>query len=84
MEIFFTVWSSQYFQNIYRRKKIVIDGNSHNKITKSRQVPCFCDVCLFSIQMNHSTIHNSNLSKTEGRIPQIVSIMDALSGQPYY
>ena len=27
---FFTVWSSQHFQNIYRRKKIVIDGNSHN------------------------------------------------------
>ena len=54
---FFTVWSSQYFQNIYWRKKIVIDGNSHNKITKLRQVPCFCDVCLFSIQMkpfNHS------------------------------
>ena len=54
---FFTVWSSQYFQNIYRRKKLSIDGNSHNIVTKLRQVPCFCDVCLFSIQMkpfNHS------------------------------
>ena len=54
---FFTVQSSQYFQNIYRRKKISIDGNSHNIVTKLRQVPCFCDVCLFSIQMkpfNHS------------------------------
>ena len=54
---FFTVWSSQYFQNIYRRKKISIDGKSHNLVTKLRQVPCFCDVCLFSIQMkpfNHS------------------------------
>ena len=48
---FFTVWSSQYFQNICRRKKIVMDGNSHNKITKLRQVSCFRDVCLFSIQM---------------------------------
>ena len=27
---FFTVWSSQHFQNIYRRKKILIDGNSQN------------------------------------------------------
>ena len=54
---FFTEWSSQYFQNIYRREKIVIDGNSHNKITKLQQVPCFRDVYLFSIQMkpfNHS------------------------------
>ena len=49
--IFFTVWSSQYFQNIYRWKKISIDGNSHNIVTKLWQVPCFCDVCLFSIQM---------------------------------
>ena len=51
MEFFFTV-CSQYFQNIYRWKKIVIDRNSHNKITKLQQVPCFRDVCLFSIQMN--------------------------------
>ena len=54
---FFTVWSSQYFQNIYRWKKISIDGNSHNIVTKLRQVPCFHDVCLFFIQMkpfNHS------------------------------
>ena len=57
MEIF-----SQYdLYNIFKifidGKKIVIDRNSHNKITKLRQVPCFCDVCLFSIQMkpfNHS------------------------------
>ena len=51
---FFTV---KNLQNIYRRKRIVIDGNSHNKITKLRQVPCFRDVCLLSIQMkpfNHS------------------------------
>ena len=57
MEIFFTVGSSQHFQNIYRQKKIVIDGNSHNKITKLRQVPWFRDVSLFSIHMkpfNHS------------------------------
>ena len=54
---FFTVWTSQYFQNIYRRKKISINGNSHNLVTKLQQVPCFRDVCLFSIQMkpfNHS------------------------------
>ena len=54
---FFTVWSSQYFQNIYRQKNISIDGNSHNVVTKLQQVPCFRDVCLFSIQMkpfNHS------------------------------
>ena len=45
------------FQNIYQQKEIVIDGNSHNKIMKLRQVPCFRDACLFSIQMkpfNHS------------------------------
>ena len=35
----------------------------------------------FPFKWNHSTIHNSNLSKTKGRIPQIVSIMAALSGQ---
>ena len=81
--IFFTVRSSQYFQNIYRRKKLSIDGNSHNIVTKLRQVPYFCDVC-FPFKWNHSTIHNSNLSKTEGRIPQIVDIMAALSGPPYY
>ena len=67
---FFTVWSSQYFQNIYRRKKISIDGNSHNIVTKLRQVPCFRDVYLFSIQMKPFDHSNSNLSKTEGRIPQ--------------
>ena len=81
---FFTVWSSQYFQNIYRRKKISIDGNSHNIITKLRQVPCFRDVCLFSIQMKPFNHYNSNLSKTEGRIPQIVNIMAALGRPPYY
>ena len=27
---FFTVGSSQHFQNIYRRKKIFTDGNSQN------------------------------------------------------
>ena len=38
----------------------------------------------FPFKWNHSTIHNSNLSKTDGRIPQIVNIMAALSGPPYY
>ena len=45
------------FSKYLPTEKIVIDGNSHNKITKLRQVPCFRDVCLFSIQMkpfNHS------------------------------
>ena len=47
MEIF-----SQYdLHNVFKiftDGKKVIDGNSHNKITKLRHVPCFCDVCLFS------------------------------------
>ena len=38
----------------------------------------------FPFKWNHSTIHNPNLSKTEGRIPQIGNIMAALSGPPYY
>ena len=50
MEIF-----SQYdVHNIFKifiDGKIVIDGKSHNRVTKLRQVPYFCDVCLFSIQM---------------------------------
>ena len=40
-----------------KTKKTFIDGNFHNKITKLWQVPCFCDVCLFFVQMkpfNHS------------------------------
>ena len=35
---------------IFIEGKIVIDGNSHNKITKLRLVFCFSDVCLFPIQ----------------------------------
>ena len=34
----------------------------------------------FPFKWNHSTIHNSNLSKTEGHIPQIFNIMAALMG----
>ena len=33
----------------------------------------------FPFKWNQSTIHNPNLSKTEGRIPQIVNIMAALT-----
>ena len=56
MEIFLQYDLHNIFK-IFTTEKIVIDGNSHNKLTKLRQVPCFCDVCLFSIQMkpfNHS------------------------------
>ena len=49
--------------------QIVIDG--------MRQVPCFhC----FPFKWNHSTIHDSNLSKTECCIPQFFNIMAALVG----
>ena len=57
MEIFSQYDLHSVFKIFTDGKKIVIDGNSHNKITKLRQVPCFCDVFLFSIQMkpfNHS------------------------------
>ena len=62
---------SQYdLHNIFKiftdAKKIVIDGNSHNKITNLRQVPCFRVFCLLSIQMkpfNHTSLTNKLSTK---------------------
>ena len=57
MEIFSQYDLHNIFKIFTEGKEIVIDGNSHNKITKLRQVPCFRGVCLLSIQMkpfNHS------------------------------
>ena len=61
MNLVMEIFSQNDLHNIFKiltdGKKIVIDGNSHNKITKLLQVPCFRDVYLFSIQMkpfNHS------------------------------
>ena len=34
----------------------------------------------FPFKWNHSIIHNFNLSKAEGRIPQILNIMAVLVG----
>ena len=64
---FLTIRSSQYFQNIYRRKKIVIDGNSRNKITKLRHVPCFCDRFLLVFHSNE--IIQPFIIIIEGHIP---------------
>ena len=76
---FFTIMIFTIFSKICR-KKIFIDGNSHNKITKLRQVSCFCDCLLVSIQVK-STIHKSYLSKTEGHVSQVLNIMVVPVGQ---
>ena len=55
---------------------LIIKSQSCNKFLFFVMFACF------PFKSNHSTIHNSNLSKTEGHVPQIVSIMAALSGQP--
>ena len=84
MEIF-----SQYdLHNIF---KIFTDGKkwlwTETLKIKSRscgKFPVFVMFPCFPFKWNHSTIHNPNLSKTEGRIPQIVYIMAALTGPPNY
>ena len=80
---------SQYdLHNIF---KIFIDGkkglSTETLILKSQscdKFPVFVMFACFPFKWNHSTIHNSNLSKTEGCIPQIINIMAVLSGPPYY
>ena len=77
--IYFTVWSSWYFQNIYRRKN---SYRPETLITKSQscdKFPVFVLFACFPFKWNHSTIHNSNLSKTEGRIPQMAALNGPLS-----
>ena len=82
---FFTVWSSQHFQNIYRRKKKkLLMENLKIKSQSCDKFPVFVMFTCFPFKWNHSTIHNPNLSKTNGRIPRIVNIMAALTGPPYY
>ena len=77
MEIF-----SQYdLHNIF---KIFTDGKKSTETLKIKSQSCdkfpvFVMFACFPFKWNHSTIHNPNLSKTEGRIPQIV-----LTGPPYY
>ena len=77
---FFTVWLSQYFQNIYQRKKIVIDGILIITSQSCYKFPVFVMFACFPFKWNHSTIYNSNLSKSKGSIPQIFNIMAALLG----
>ena len=80
---------SQYdLHNIF---KIFTDGKKYlpteTLIIKSQscdKFPVFMMFACFPFKWNHSTIHNSNLLKTEGSIPQIVDIMAALGGPPYY
>ena len=55
-----------------------IESQSCNKF------PVFVMFACFPFKWNQSTIHNPYLSKIEGRIPQIVNIMAALSEPPYY
>ena len=80
MEIF-----SQYdLHNIF---KIFTDGKTETLKIKSQscdKFPVFVMFPCFPFKWNHSTIHNPNLLKTEGRIPQIVNIMATLTGPPYY
>ena len=84
MEIF-----SQYdLHNIF---KIFTDGEKYLLMETLIIWSQSCDKFLvfvmfacFPFKWSHSTIHNSNLSKTEGRIPQIVNIMAALGEPPYY
>ena len=84
MEIF-----SQYdLHNIF---KIFTDGRKYLstetlkiKSQSCDKFPVFVMFACSPFKWNHSTIHISNLSKTEGRIPQIVNIMAALTGPPYY
>ena len=54
---------------------LIIESQSYDKF------PVFAMFACFPFKWNHSTIHNSNFSKAEGRIPQIVNIMAAL-GRP--
>ena len=82
------IFSQYILQNILKRfinGKIVIDRNSHNKhhkfVTSSLFLWYLGNVCLFPFKWNHSTIHNSNHLKTEGRIPQSLNIMDAPVGR---
>ena len=72
MEIF-----SQY--KLHNISKIFTDGkkvlSTETLIIKSQscdKFPVFAMFTCFPFKWNHSTIHNSNLSKPEGRIPQIV------------
>ena len=64
-------------------KSVKIAGKTY-KITKLRQVACMMFAC-FPFKWNNLTIHNSNLSHTEGHIPQIDNIiMDVLGGPRHY
>ena len=73
MEIF-----SQY--NLYNIFKIFTDGKKQLstetlkiKSQSCDKFPVFVMFACFSFKWKHSTIHNPNLSKTEGRFPQIVN-----------
>ena len=80
---------SQYDRhNIF---KIFTDGKKNLstetpkiKSQSCEKLPVVVISACFPFKWNHSAIHNPNLSKTEGRIPQIVNIMAALTGPPYY
>ena len=75
---------SQYdLHNIF---KIFADGKKYisTETLKIKSQSCdkfhvFMMFACLAFKWNHSTIHNPNLSKTEGRIPQIVNIMAALT-----
>ena len=81
MEIFSQCDLHNIFK-IFIDGKIVIDGKKESQ--SCDKFPVFVMFACFPFKWNHSIIHNSNLSKTEGYIPQIVNIMAALGGPPYY
>ena len=75
-----TVIFSQYdLHNIFKR---LIDGKKKLstetliiRLQSCEKFPVFVMFACFPFKWNHSTIHNCNLSKTEGRIQQILNIM---------